>query len=222
MTFTFANVPDRFFTRWRPRVLAVVLAVTALLAGAATAAEAHDVLVRTSPTDGSIVAVAPAQVRLIFSQPPLAVGTVVIITGPAGRVQTGKAVLAGSAISQRLPPGSPAGRYTVAWRTTSTDGHPVSGTFSFSATSPSPVQRASATPSGTPSSRGTTTTLTPSTPASSPTSPAATSTPTGAAGNASALWWVVAGAAVLLLLLMGFILTRKTRSTPESERDPKS
>jgi hypothetical protein len=41
--------------------------------------------------------------------------------------------LAENTVSQDLQPGAPAGSYTVAWRVTSADGHPVSGAFSFTA-----------------------------------------------------------------------------------------
>jgi hypothetical protein len=35
-----------------------------------------------------------------------------------------------------VQPGAPAGTYTVAWRVTSADGHPISGSFTFIATRP--------------------------------------------------------------------------------------
>ena len=187
-----------FRNRWRPRALAVVLAVTALLVGAATAAQAHDILVGTSPADGSTVKVVPAQVTLTFDQPALAVGTQIIITGPSGQAQTGAAVLVDNTVSEHLRPGSPAGRYTVIWRGISNDGHPVSGKFTFTASSPSPGQQ--------------------TTPATS-----TTSAPAVVSGQSHALWWVVAGSLLgVLLLLVVFIRSRKPRSTPHDERDPKS
>jgi copper resistance protein C len=192
--------PYVFRSRWRPRALAVVLAAAALLVGAATAAQAHNILVGTSPADGSIAKVVPAQVVLTFNEPALAVGTEIIVTGPAGQVQSGAAVLVNNIVSERLQPGSPAGQYTVVWRVTSTDGHPVSGRFSFTATSPSQGQRATAT-----------------TATNSP-----TSTPASTSGQSTTLWWVVAGAVVVILLLVVFIRTRSPRTTPHDERDHKS
>jgi methionine-rich copper-binding protein CopC len=168
--------------------------------GAVVAAQAHNVLVGTSPTGGSILAVGPVQVTLTFDQPALAVGTEVIVTGPAGQEQSGAAVLVDNTVSEHLRPGSPAGQYTVAWRVTSADGHPVSGTFSFTATSPSPGHQATATTSTT------------STPADT----------TSMAGHPPTLLWVVAGGVVVLLLLVVFIIARRPRTTPHDERDPKS
>lgn len=210
------HLPDRTVVRRRARALATALAATTLLLGAPAPAHAHEVLVGTSPADGSVAAVVPARVTLTFSEPVLTVGTLVIVNGPTGPAQSGKPSLAGKTVTQRLRPGSPAGRYAVVWRATSADGHPVTGTFSFTATSPSPVLPAPATTTATPTASAA------ATPASAPTSAAPTSTPADATGNALTRWWVVAGGVVLLLLLVGFVLTRKPRSTPEGERDPRS
>ena len=178
--------------------VAVVLAVAALFLAVPTAAEAHDDLVGTSPSVRSITAVVPAQVTLTFSQPALAIGTVVIVTGPAGQVQTGAAVLVDNTVTEHLRPSSPAGRYTVAWRVSSADGHPVSGQFSFTARSPSPGWQAAAPTSAesTGSSRST---------------QAGTATTTGTNEHASTLWWVAGGILSLLLLAL-FIVTRKPRT----------
>jgi copper resistance protein C len=175
----------------RTRAVAVVLAATALLLGAAAAAEAHDILVGTSPADQSTVAVGPAQVTLTFDQPALAVGTEIIVTGPAGQVQTGAPVLVDNTVTEHLRPGSPAGRHTVVWRVTSADSHTVSGRFSFTASSPSPGLKTTA----------------------------ATSKSSGTTGHASTLWLGGAGGVVVVLLLVVFITARKPRTSPHDERD---
>lgn len=116
------------------RTLAVLaVAVVALLAGAG-AAQAHSTLVSTDPADGSAVGVVPAQVTLTFSEPVEPLGTQVVVLAPDGRtVSSGDAVLAGTSVSEALVSGLPAGAYRVEWRITSSDGHPVSGTFGFTA-----------------------------------------------------------------------------------------
>jgi methionine-rich copper-binding protein CopC len=187
-----------FGTRWGPRALAVVLAVAALLVGSATAAQAHNILVGTSPAGGSTAKVVPAQVTLTFNEPALALGTVIIVTGPAGQEQSGAAVLVNNTVTEHLQPGSPAGPYTVLWRVTSADGHPVSGTFSFTATSPSPGERPTAT----------TATI------------SAISPPANGPGQSTALWWVMAFGVLVLLPLVVFVATRRPRATPHDERDP--
>ncbi|NMM22020.1 MAG: copper resistance protein CopC [Phycicoccus sp.] len=187
-----------FGNRWRPRALAVVLAAAALLVGAATVAQAHPTLEGTSPADGSTVKVVPAAVTLTFNEPALAVGTEIIVTGPGGPVQLGAAVLVNNTVSEHLQPGSPAGQYKVLWRVTSADGHPVTGTFSFTATAASAGQRPTATPTT-----------------------SSTSTPASGSGQSPVLW-VVAGGVVVLLLVVIFVRTRKPRTTQDDERDHNS
>jgi methionine-rich copper-binding protein CopC len=99
----------------------------------ASPASAHNTLTSTSPADQETVQVAPQAVVLTFDEPAILMGTEVVVTGPSGQVQQGQPRLADNTISEDLQPGVPAGTYTVAWRVTSADGHPVSGTFTFTA-----------------------------------------------------------------------------------------
>ncbi len=111
-------------------VIAVLVALGGRLAMASTAS-AHNVLRSTSPADASTVDRVPAEVVLTFDEPALAMGTAMIVTGPAGQVQTGPARLVDNTVAQSIGPDAPAGTYTVQWRVTSADGHPISGTFGF-------------------------------------------------------------------------------------------
>jgi len=107
----------------------------AALAGA-SASQAHDVLVGTNPADGSTVEVPPHHVTLSFSEPAVALGTEIVVTGPDGTVaSTGPAELVDKDVNQYLLEQLPKGLYTVEWRVTSEDGHPVTGTFTFTAQS---------------------------------------------------------------------------------------
>lgn len=118
--------------RWGRPLLVVMTVALVSVAGAGGAA-AHDVLVSTSPANGALVSTVPKAVTLLFDQPALAIGTEVVVNGPSGAVQLGKATIVDSTVTQRVEPGAPAGHYTVNWRVTSADGHPVSGTFTFTA-----------------------------------------------------------------------------------------
>ncbi len=214
------NHPRHILVRRHPRALAIALAAGTLLMGGATTAEAHDSLLGTSPAAGSTTVAVPARVTLTLSEPALAVGTTVVVTGPAGPVQAGKPALLDNTIAQRLQPGSPAGAYTVTWRATSADGHPVSGRFSFTAAKASPG--GSATPT-TPVAPATSTTPTPSTaPTASAAARPASPVPAAATGGAAARWGLLAGGLVVLLLLGTFLVRRKPRSTPDGERDSRS
>ena len=126
-------------------VLATVLsAVAVTLIATAVPASAHDVLRSTNPADGTVVDRLPDRVVLTFDEPALAIGTEVVVTGPAGPVSDGQPQLVDAEVRQPVRAG-PAGRYTVLWRVTSADGHPVSGTFAFTT-----QQGSAASPTATP------------------------------------------------------------------------
>jgi hypothetical protein len=73
---------------------------------------------------------------LTFDEPAIALGTKLVVTGPTGPVQVGTPRLVDTTVTQDLQPGAPAGQYTVDWRVTSADGHPISGSFSFTTEAP--------------------------------------------------------------------------------------
>lgn len=116
------------------RFLALVLLAVGFVVVGASAASAHDVLESTSPADGTTVDRLPQAVTLTFSDDPLALGTQILVKGPNGSVAQGEPTIDGRAVHQQLDPHAPAGDYVVTYRVTSSDGHPISGTFSFHAT----------------------------------------------------------------------------------------
>jgi len=189
-------------------VLATVLsAVAVTLIATAVPASAHDVLRSTNPADGALVDRLPDRVVLTFDEPALAIGTEVVVTGPAGPVSDGPPQLVDAEVRQPVRAG-PAGRYTVLWRVTSADGHPVSGTFAFttqqgSAASPTATPGTTTAPSTSPSSASTTA------PTSVPaTSPSATPQTAGLPGPAVVA--VLAG--VIALLALGWWVFRRRRA----------
>jgi copper resistance protein C len=154
----------------RPRrglaLLATTLLSGVLVLAGASAAQAHDTLVGTDPADGSTVAEVPDHVTLTFGEPAQALGTEVVVHGPNGEaLSVGPAQLAGNAVTQDVAPVRPAGVYTVEWRVTSQDGHPVSGTFTFTATEsvglPAGVTPTAAPTTDTPAPTATTTAVDP-------------------------------------------------------------
>lgn len=157
--------------------LLATLLVGLTLVSVAGPAWAHDVLRSSSPADGTHVERPPAEVVLTFDEPALAVGTEVLVTGPSGAVATGPPRLVDNEVRQSLTPG-PAGAYTVVWRVTSADGHPVSGTFAFTADQPS----ASATSSASTTTAATAPTATATATTTAPASATAAPTVEGAGG----------------------------------------
>lgn len=121
------------------RVLATTLLVGLVLVTGATPAAAHNTLTSSDPSDGTSVATAPQAVTLTFDLPvqQIAATTTVTVTGPDGtRWERGPAKAAGNEVRTGLDSLGPAGRYVVAYRVLSEDGHPVSGTVEFELTEP--------------------------------------------------------------------------------------
>ena len=132
------------------RLLLGLAAAGVLLVVGAVPAAAHNELVSTDPSDGQTLSATPSSVVLTFEEPAIAMGTQLVVTGPTGEVQAGAPQLVDNTVRQTLQPGAPAGSYTVAWRVTSVDGHPVSGSFGFTATGAGAGTPAVATPLGSP------------------------------------------------------------------------
>jgi copper resistance protein C len=114
-----------------PSVLAVLAVLAISLLGRPLTASAHDVLESTAPASGATVDRMPQTVTLTFTEAPLTIGTQVVVTGPSGAVQQGAPTISDRVVSQAIAPSAPSGSYTVTYRVTSDDGHPVTGTFAF-------------------------------------------------------------------------------------------
>jgi methionine-rich copper-binding protein CopC len=179
-------------------LLALVLAGTAGLLGAAPAA-AHDSLTGASPADGATVTTAPEQVVLTFSAQVKDLGLTVLVTSPDGRrVGEGPARVEGRDVVAPLVALTEPGRYTVAYRVVSSDGHPIQGRTAFvlDVPAPTPTQTPAPTASASPDA----------------TSPAASPVASTADDASSPLPWVVGGIA-LVALAVGAVAVARSRST---------
>lgn len=116
------------------RRLLVLLASLGVLLAFPASATAHDVLEKMTPAEGTTVEQLPDRVTMTFSDQPLSIGLQVVVRGPAGNVADGAPTIEGRTVSQSLLPTAPGGDYTVLFRVTSTDGHPISGSYAFHAT----------------------------------------------------------------------------------------
>lgn len=114
------------------------LAVAALTTAAGTMSDAtasmHLRLTRSAPAKDSSYATAPTAIKLWYSQEPQLRLSSVTLTGPHGAVALGKVAqdsadkkILTAAVEGELHPGN----YTIAWRTASSDGHPIRGTIPF-------------------------------------------------------------------------------------------
>ncbi|WNI23623.1 copper resistance protein CopC [Streptomyces sp. ITFR-16] len=122
---------------------ALVGTVFGLLLALAGPASAHAALTGSDPQDGAVVATAPKEVTLTFSeQVAVGKGSIRVLDPDGKRADTEAAprdLHSGSTVKYGvlLHTGLPDGTYTVAWQAVSADSHPVSGAFTFSIGAPS-------------------------------------------------------------------------------------
>lgn len=110
-------------------VLAVLFACAFAAAGTASA---HSGAVSSVPENGSTVEVGPARASITFNEELQQNFPSLTVVGPDGRLWSkGKALVEGRSVSVELGELGPVGEYTIAFRVTSADGHPVSGTRTF-------------------------------------------------------------------------------------------
>jgi copper transport protein len=108
-----------------------ILAVLLLLVCFVGEASAHASLAFSEPRDGAVLAQAPKTVQLRFNESVTA-GAVNLIDA-AGKLRSDATVEAkDEAISVTLPADLPRGTQIISYRVISQDGHPVSGTVTFS------------------------------------------------------------------------------------------
>lgn len=134
-------------------VAATMLTAVALLLSPLSAA-AHDSLVSSTPGAESTVDVLPTEIVLTFSESLIddTGATEVVVTDAAGMsVTDGPATVDGAIVTQRLVESGAAGAYHVTWKVVSSDGHPTSGEYSFTAST-----GAAMTPAASPSTEPTT------------------------------------------------------------------
>ncbi len=205
------------------RVLLALL-TAALLAVTPVAASAHDTLTDSSPRDGEVLP-APTELLLTFSGEISPVGTAVELTGPDGPAPTGDPVVDGRVVTVPVTGDLVPGAYTVAWRVTSGDGHPISGEFGFeveateeptgddetSAPAETTAPGGTTTPDETTSADETTTAEETTTEtAATSTGPTAPEAPEDAADEGVSAWvWVLAGLVVAGLAGLVVALARR-------------
>ena len=112
------------------------IAVVALVA-APSAAGAHGLLRSSSPAADSVLAAPPSEIRLTFTEAPELTFTRVRLMGPDGHVFTHPVrILPGNVAVARVEGRLKPGEYRVEWQTAGDDGHPVTGSFTFTVAAP--------------------------------------------------------------------------------------
>lgn len=183
------------------------VAAAASLIFAAPAA-AHVSLLKITPEPGAVLTTAPTEVVLEFDEPVSSTfATVVVDNGAGAGVTRGKLTVLGSKVTQPLRTALASGRYRVAYRVVSKDGHPVSGESGFTLAVAPGTGSATSTPR--PAASGS--------PTSDPPSSSATARPlSGSSPPADRGWWrrhgkPASGAAALFAAGVGTVLWRRQR-----------
>ncbi|MEV4688035.1 copper resistance CopC family protein [Microbacterium sp. LWH3-1.2] len=176
---------------------AALLIASGMVLAAASPASAHDELLGSDPTADSTLEALPAQLTLTFSAEIAddEGASIVEVTDAAGTsLAGGTPIVRDNVLTQPLA-GDASGAVKVLWKVVSSDGHPISGEFTFTiegSPAPAPTETTIPTPTATaaptPTITGTTQPL-PSQPADS---------------SSAILWpWIIAG--VLALAVIGAI-----------------
>ncbi|MFD2081125.1 hypothetical protein SAMN05421678_104189 [Actinopolymorpha cephalotaxi] len=187
------------------RVLATALVLAGCLglqAWSSVPAYAHAALVSSDPKDGAVLDRPPRRITLEFDDPISRKFDFVAVSGPGGATyQSGSPRVMGNKVTQRLDHLGPAGTYEVAWRVVSADGHPVSGTLTF-------TTRAAGGGHGTPATTRPGRTQAPGSTAT----PGASGTPaaSGPEGSSGTPWWPI-GVAVLVVAGGGVLVAARRR-----------
>ena len=131
-------------------IRALLLVLLCGLALVPTSAQAHMLLVRSDPADGAHLEQATTRAVMEFNKPlgPIAH---VILTGPAGQLPTPQPLVSGKTLTVATPDAG-AGHYRLAFRAVSAQGHPLTGSISYTvgdvASEQVPVTKGSSAPAG--------------------------------------------------------------------------
>lgn len=109
-------------------------ALVVIGAGAASSFR-HNHLIKSAPGNGQQLSVAPKEIRLWFNErPEIPFTSVTLMESDSTKIATIKAVATSDSMVAAVPLSHslPAGKYLVAWRTASSDGHAIRGVFGFS------------------------------------------------------------------------------------------
>ncbi|MCU1635605.1 MAG: transporter [Cryobacterium sp.] len=121
--------------RWHG-LAAIAVLVATMWGGAVAPAAAHDEAIVNSPATGAVVTEQPESFSITMSDTILNLGSAssaMQVAGPDGAslyYGDGCVSVEGAVAMTRAQLGDP-GVYTVTWQVVSTDGHPVSGDFTF-------------------------------------------------------------------------------------------
>lgn len=148
------SIPSRDARLRRRLTLMLAVVISALALMLAPPASAHTDLVVSDPADGARLDAAPAEVTLTFNEsmsPRLATVTLRIGGADLGELEVRQGATTSALVAtipeERVPTGRALPTWTISYRVTSVDGHPVEGRLSFRSTLAKDEAGASSAPS---------------------------------------------------------------------------
>lgn len=139
------------------RAVGAILGLAALLAAlvvTASPASAHARLESSSPADGSTLTAVPPEIMLRFNEPIKDGLNQVSVKSGSTDVADGNVQVDGNAVYQPVKYSMKPGKYSISYKVVSADGHPVSGTLSFTYDPPEGDTGAGEEPGATATSSG--------------------------------------------------------------------
>lgn len=118
------------FARGTTAILALA-AMLATMVTLASPAAAHARLEASSPKDGSTLTATPPEIMLRFNEPIKDGLNQVSVKSGSTDVTDGDLEIEGNTVYQPIKSSLKSGSYTVTYRVVSADGHPISGSLSF-------------------------------------------------------------------------------------------
>ncbi|QVQ50811.1 copper resistance protein CopC [Spiractinospora alimapuensis] len=111
----------------------VAAGAAALAFGWASPALAHDTLISSDPADEEVLDSSPEEITLTYNAEIMDVGAAVtVVDSDHVQVPASEVVIEGTDAILPLDDELEPGGYAVLWRVVSSDGHPISGAFTFS------------------------------------------------------------------------------------------
>lgn len=120
-------------------VLPGLLGALLIVVVSALPAWAHAQLIGTDPVEGAVLAEAPERATLTFSEPVRLTAREIVTYDATGTPVPSRATASGEEVTIAFPDGLGRGTHAVVWFVVSADGHPITGTLTFSVGSRSRV-----------------------------------------------------------------------------------
>ena len=117
------------------RLITIFAAAAAVLLLGVAPAQAHSMLIGSTPAADATVASSPDGIELEFNQPINTAFATVTLTDSSGTQRgSSEAIVDAERVRLAIPEPLTAGEYTVGYRVVSADGHPITGSYAFTVT----------------------------------------------------------------------------------------